>query len=104
MNFELRFTKNLITDFNKLSNKTQTQLKKKLILLKQNPFQQKALEGFKGKIFRVRFKDNNIEKRLIYKVANKKIILIGIIDRKHNYKELKQILSNYYLEDELNEL
>ncbi len=92
MNYELQFAKELIVDFNKLSEKTQLQLKKRFLLLKQNPFKQKSLSGFKGKIFRIRFKENNIEKRLIYQVKGNKII-----DRKHNYKELKQVLNNYNL-------
>lgn len=80
-----------------LSKKSQTQLLKKLIYTKQHPFSNKSLIGFKIKLFRIRFKDNNIEKRVIYTIKRNQILLLTILERKHDYKELKQVLNNYNL-------
>lgn len=53
--------------------------------------------GFKIKLFRIIFKDNNIEKREIHPIKKNQILLLTILERKYNYKDLKPILENYNL-------
>ncbi len=92
MSYYLNPTKDFLKDVEELNPKTKQQLCKKLLLLKEKPFNNKALTGFKVKLFRIRINDLNIEKRVIYTIKNEEIFLIAILERKHNYRELKNIL------------
>ncbi|MDD3083482.1 MAG: hypothetical protein PHP82_00480 [Candidatus ainarchaeum sp.] len=97
MKYYLNPSNIFMQEVNILSEKTKKQLAKKLILVKENPFHNKALTGFKVKLFRIRFNDNGIEKRAIYSLINEEIFLIAILKRKHNYRELKSILEKLSL-------
>ena len=75
----------------KLNNNTLKLLTKKIELIKHNPFRYKTLQDYKF-LFRIRFKDQSKEKRLIYQIKEDTIILLFILNRKHDYKDLKKCL------------
>ena len=80
-----------------VSKKSKKQIEKRLLLIKKYPTHNKALTGFNLTLFRIRIRDNNIEKRIIYTIKNNEIILLAILERKHDYKDLKQILDKFNL-------
>ena len=92
MNYTARPTPTFTKQFSKLNKMTQKILFDKIELAENNPFRNKSLTGFKIKLFRIRIKDNNIEKRAIYTINKDTIILIAIIKRRHDYRELKRTL------------
>ncbi len=75
-----------------LSDKAKRILDNKLIILKENPFHFKRIEGHNLFIFRIRFEDGQKEKRLIYLVDKPKVFLLCILDRDKEYKDLKKYL------------
>ena len=94
MEFKLIAHKNFQKQFNKLEIKHQKLIQEKSQLIKQNPFRFKALKYPKHKLFRVPLNINSKEMRLIYKIINPNIILICLLERKHDYKDLKKYLKN----------
>ena len=67
-NFVLQPTSLFLEQLDSLSSKSQRILEKKFILLKINPFRNKKIKGHGKFLFRIRFKDENKEKRIIYLV------------------------------------
>ncbi|MBN1385397.1 hypothetical protein JW968_00285 [Candidatus Woesearchaeota archaeon] len=74
-----------------LSSKARSILDNKLSLALRNPFRNKSLKGYRF-LFRIRFQDNDKEKRLIYPVENHQIRVLCILDRSRGYKDLKAYL------------
>lgn len=65
----------------------------KIQLIKENPHRYKRIHSKQfSRVFRVRFSLNNKEIRLIYVVINLNIILVCLLDRKKDYKDLEQYL------------
>lgn len=93
MNFKIISTELFNKQLNSLEIKYIKLIKKKINLLKENPHRFKALKSH-HKIFRIRLNINKKETRLIYKIIEPNIILICLLERKHNYKDLKKILKN----------
>ena len=75
-----------------LSDKAASIVDDKLKLLKINPFRFKRIEGHDLFLFRIRFEDNNKEKRIIYLVNKPNVELICILDRDKDYKDLRKYL------------
>jgi mRNA-degrading endonuclease RelE of RelBE toxin-antitoxin system len=90
--YELKPSQIFLEQIEKLTKKSKSILKEKLLLLKENPFRFKKLNYKKYLVFRIRFKNNQKAKRLIYLVEKEKIFLICILDRDKNYKDLKKYL------------
>ena len=92
-------------DFNKqigdLDFKSKKIIYDKIQLIKQNPYGFKRIHSRKySRVFRVRFNVNKRERRLIYVVINPNIILVCLLDRKKDYKDLDKYLEK--LKKELN--
>ena len=78
----------------KLPKKDKNQLKKRLELIRENPFRHKRIHSQKyTRVFRVRMKLRNKETRLIYVVIEPNIILVCFLDRGKNYKDLEKYLA-----------
>ena len=87
MKFKIKFTFFIKNQLEELHIKTRKSLLSKIQLLKENPFRNKSLISHKH-LFRIRFIDINIEKRLIYSVRGEEVKLLFILNRKKNYKDL----------------
>lgn len=74
-------------EFKELDTKAKHILEEKLKLAKENPFHFKRLFGFPKPTFRIRFRSNNLEKRLIFVLDGQFIKCVCILDRKKNYND-----------------
>jgi mRNA-degrading endonuclease RelE of RelBE toxin-antitoxin system len=86
--YKIKPSKLFLKQSEKLSEKTKAILKRKIVLASKDPKRNRALKGFSNNTFRIRFKDNNNEKRAIYYVEKDKLYLLTILDRKKDYKNL----------------
>lgn len=78
--------------FDKLDEKAKRIIYDKVQLIKENPFRYKRVNSkLFSKVFRVRFSIERKETRLIY-VVQKNIILVCLLDRKRDYKDLERYL------------
>lgn len=64
----------------------------KLKLVKLNPYRYKRIHGYRLFLFRIRFKDSNKEKRIIYLVDKPFVKILCILDRGKEYNDLKKYL------------
>lgn len=66
----------------------------KIQLIKENPYRYKKVHSRQySHVFRIRFSIQSKETRLIYVVINPNIILVCLLDRKKDYKDLEKYLS-----------
>lgn len=94
MKFEVKATEAFQQQFDKLPDKYKNQIKKKVELIEQNPFRFKAIYSKAySRIFRIRLNIKGKEVRLIYVVLGSKIILVCLLDRTKEYKDLEKYLS-----------
>lgn len=82
-----------LEQLDKLESKSRKLILKKLEFIKSNPFRYKRLKGHDLFLFRIRFKDNLKDKRLIYFIDGCYIKLVCILDRKNDYKNLRSYLN-----------
>ncbi len=77
----------------KLDSKSKRIVYNKIQLIKANPFRYKKInsENF-SRVFRVRLDIKSNEMRLIYAVIEPNIILVCLLDRKNDYKDLEKYL------------
>ena len=86
----LDFFKNQVEKLNEQSRKI---IYDKIQLIKENPYRYKRIRSKKfSKVFRVRFSIEKKESRLIYVVIEPNIILVCLLDRKKDYKDLAKYL------------
>jgi len=65
----------------------------KIQLIKENPYRYKKIHSKKfSRVFRVRFSINKQETRLIYVIIEPNIIIVCLLDRGKNYKDLEKYL------------
>ena len=78
----------------KLDKKSRRIIYNKIQLIKENPFRYKKIhsENF-SRVFRVRLEIQSKETRLIYTVTEPNIILVCLLDRKNDYKDLEKYIS-----------
>jgi len=76
-----------------LDDKSKRVIKDKIELIKANPYRYKRIHSkLFHKVFRVRLNIKKEETRLIYVVIEPNIILICLLDRKKDYKDLEKYL------------
>ncbi|MBT4135369.1 hypothetical protein HOD75_02330 [archaeon] len=69
-------------------------IENKIDLIKQNPYRYKKIHSKKfSRVFRIRFNILGSETRLIYVLIEPNIILVCLLDRKKDYKDLEKYLS-----------
>ncbi len=77
-----------------LDDKSKRIIEEKIILIKSNPYRYKKIHSKHfSKVFRVRLNIASKESRLIYLVIEPNIILVCLLDRKKDYKDLGKYLS-----------
>lgn len=91
MNFIIIPSDNFYEQAEKLSSKASKILNNKIELLRINPFRNKNLKGYK-RLFRIRFKDLNKEKRAIYFVDKNYVKMVCILDRDKDYRDLEKFV------------
>jgi len=83
-----------------LDSKSKRIIYDKIQLLKENPYRYKRVHSKQySKVFRIRLNIRSEETRLIYVIIEPNIILVCLLDRKHDYKDLEKYLKK--LEQEL---
>lgn len=94
MSFEVIPTKSFIKQIKELDSKSKKLIHEKIQLIKENPYRNKKIHSKKfSRVFRVRLNIQGKEKRLIYLIIASKIILVCLINRDKNYKDLERYLS-----------
>ena len=93
MSFKIVPTKYFLNQIKDLDEKSKRIIKEKIELIKENPYRNKKIHTKKfSRVFRIRLKINNKDKRLIYIIISPKIILACLIDRDKDYKNLEKYL------------
>ena len=94
MTFQIKPTQYFIEQVKALPKKQKQSIKKKIELIKGNPFRFKRIHSKKfSKVFRVRLNLAGKETRLIYVLIEPNIILVCLLERKNNYRDLEKYLS-----------
>jgi mRNA-degrading endonuclease RelE of RelBE toxin-antitoxin system len=97
MKFEIVASEDFKVQFDSLPEKYKLQIKKKVDLIEQNPFRFKSIHSKEySKVFRVRLSIEDKETRLIYVVLGSKIILVCLLERSKEYKDLEKHLKNVH--------
>jgi len=92
--FDIVATEFFLEQIKDLPKKYKRQIRNKIKLVEQKPFRFKRIHSKKfSKLFRIRMKIKGKEVRLIYVIIGQKIILVCILDRSKNYKDLERYLS-----------
>jgi len=77
----------------KLDKKSRQIIYDKIQLIKENPYRFKRIHSKNySKVFRVRLNIERKETRLIYTIIEPNIILVCLLDRKKDYKDLENYL------------
>jgi len=77
----------------KLDPKSKKIVYNKIQLIKENPFRYKKIYSKNvSRVFRVRLEIQSKEMRLIYAVIEPNVILVCLLDRKNDYKDLEKYL------------
>lgn len=97
MEFVLKPSEFFLEQLDELSDKAKRILEEKMLLLKANPFHYKRIHGYGLFLFRIRFEDNQKEKRVIYLVDKPYVKILCILDRDKEYKDLRKYLKKYSL-------
>lgn len=93
MRYSIISSKDFKKQFDKLNDKSKRIIYDKIQLIKKNPFKYKKIHSrLYSKVFRVRLKIQSKEIRLIYVIINPNIILVCLLDRKKDYKDLEKYL------------
>jgi len=93
----MKFSIRTLSFFNeqvaKLSAKSKRIIYNKIQLLKENPYRYKRIHSKNySKVFRVRLNLKQKETRLIYTIIEPSIILVCLLDRKKEYKDIEKYL------------
>jgi len=93
MNRKVKTLLSLAKELDKLDESSRRLIYSKIQLIKQNPYRFKRLHSNQySKVFRVRFSLNKQDTRLIYVVIEPDIVLVCLLDRGKEYKDLEKFL------------
>ena len=77
----------------KLDTKSKKLIYEKIQILKENQYRYKKIHSkLYSKVFRIRFNVQKKEVRLIYVILEPNIILVCLLDRKKDYRDLENYL------------
>ena len=94
MSFKIEASEYLLKQLAKLDEKNKKLIAGKIELIKENPFHFKRIHSKKfSKVFRARLNLKGKEARLIYVVLEPNILLVCLLERKKNYRDLENYLS-----------
>ena len=93
MNYKIKVLDIFNKQVTKLSKKSRQTIYDKIQLIKQNPYRFKRIHSKNySKVFRIRLNIEQKETRLIYTIIEPSIILVCLLDRKKDYKDLEKYL------------
>ena len=93
MNYNIKALDYFKNQVSELDLKSKKIIHNKIQLIKENPFRYKRIHSKRySKVFRVRLSVNQRETRLIYALIEPNIILVCLLDRKKDYKDLEKYL------------
>lgn len=93
MTYTVQPTDTFLEQIKSLDEKSKRIIREKIELIKQNPFHFKSIHSQKfKKVFRVRLTIQNAEKRLIYVVLEPNVVIVCLLERKHDYTDLEKYL------------
>ncbi len=93
MKFTLVSTDYFLKQIALLDSRSKNLINSKLDLILINPYRFKRIHSKKfGKVFRVRLNLQGKETRLIYVVKEPDIIVVCLLERKHDYNDLEKRL------------
>jgi mRNA-degrading endonuclease RelE of RelBE toxin-antitoxin system len=94
MSYQIKALKFFKESVEELDEKSRRVIHDKIQLIKENPYRYKRIYSKQySKVFRVRLSIGGRETRLIYVVIKPNIILVALLDRKGEYKDLEKYLS-----------
>lgn len=94
MNFNVQSTDFFLNQIKGLDEKAKRIVKQKIGLIIENSFRFKRIHSKKfNKVFRVRLNIQGKETRLIYVVLEPRILLVCLLERKNEYRDLEHYLS-----------
>tara|TARA_Y100000034_G_scaffold100355_1_gene123627 strand:+ start:229 stop:531 length:303 start_codon:yes stop_codon:yes gene_type:complete len=86
-------SKPFLKQIKNLDDKSIKIIEEKIKLIKENPYRYKKLHSPSlSRVFRVRLNLSNQETRLIYVILEPNIILVCLLERKKDYKDLEKYL------------
>lgn len=95
MNHQIKALEIFTKQISKLDTSSKRIIHNKIQLIKQNPYRFKRIHSKKySKVFRVRLNLQQKETRLIYTIVEPSIILICLLNRKNDYKDLEKYLKD----------
>ena len=93
MNYRIKALDVFLNQIKCLDKKSKDIIKEKIELIKENPFRFKRIHSrLFTKVFRVRLNIQKRESRLIYVVLKPNVILVCLLSRKKDYKDLEKYL------------
>jgi len=93
MNYKIIPSLVFLKQTKKLNNICLEQIENKFKLVKINPYRNKRIKFANLMLFRIRIKNQNKEKRIIYWVKENNVVdILFILNRDKNYKDLKKYL------------
>jgi mRNA-degrading endonuclease RelE of RelBE toxin-antitoxin system len=95
VDYKIKSSKFIGDQIDTLDKKTRENLLEKILILKKFPAHFKQIVGFPENLFRIRFVDSSNSKRLIYCVSGNIVILLCILDRSNDYKDLKKLIKKF---------
>lgn len=94
MTYIIKFTGQFLKQFRTLDSKSKRIIDDKIALIKENPYRYKKIHSHNySRVFRVRLEIHSQEKRLIYAVVEPNILIVCLLDRKKDYKDLEKYIS-----------
>ena len=94
MSYSIKSLKFFKKQIESLDPKSKKIIYDKIQLIKENPYRYKRIHSkIFSKVFRVRFSINRKETRLVYVIVSSNIILVCLLDRKKDYKNLEKYLN-----------
>ena len=93
MTYKIKVLDLFLNQIKDLDQKSKVIIKEKIDLIKENPFRFKRIHSrLFTKVFRVRLNIQRKESRLIYVVLKPNVILVCLLSRKKDYKDLEKYL------------
>ena len=93
MSYTIKATEIFKEQVKDLDKKTRDIIKDKIRLIKENPYRYKKIHSrLFSKVFRIRLNIRKKEARLIYVLIEPNIILVCLLERKKEYKDLTKYL------------
>jgi mRNA-degrading endonuclease RelE of RelBE toxin-antitoxin system len=94
MSFNVNATEFFLKQIEGLGEKSKRIVREKISLLKENPYRFKRIHAKKfNRVFRVRLSLDGKETRLIYAIIEPNILIVCLLERKNEYKDLEKYLA-----------